>query len=129
VYNINSGHNAEILEKSRTLGGYSTFVYKVREYAQTFTLEEAMKKAVKYCVDNNILKTFLETHSSEVFNMLLTEWDTEEAKVVWREEGFEEGLEEGMEKGREETHQFFLELLNQGLTAEEMKQRLSQNSG
>jgi len=30
--------------------------------------------------------------------MLLMEWDTEEAKKVW----FEEGLEEGMEKGREE---------------------------
>jgi len=98
VYNINSGHNAEILEKSRTLGGYSAFVGKVREYEQTFALEEAMKKALKYCIDNDILKTFLETHSSEVFNMLLTEWDTEEAKVVWREEG----REEGREKGREE---------------------------
>jgi len=94
VYNINNGHNAEILEKSRTLGGYSVFVGKVREYAQTLTLEEAMKEAVKYCMDNDILKTFLETHSSEVFNMLLTEWDTEEAKLVWREEGREEGREE-----------------------------------
>jgi hypothetical protein len=94
VYNINHGHNAEILEKSRSLGGYSAFVGKVREYAQAFTLEEAMKEAVKYCMDNDILKTFLETHSSEVFNMLLTEWDTEEAKVVWREEGREEGREE-----------------------------------
>jgi len=76
-------------------------VGKVREYGQTLTLEEAMKEAVKYCVDNDILKTFLETHSSEVFNMLLTEWDTEEAKLVWREEGFEDGLEEGLEKGLE----------------------------
>jgi len=54
--------------------------------------------------------------------MLLTEWNSEEAKVVWREEG----IEIGMGIGREETRQFFLELLNQGLTAEEMKQRLSQ---
>jgi predicted transposase YdaD len=102
VYNINQGHNVEILEKSRTLGAYSAFIEKVREYEQTFTLEEAMKKAVKYCVENDILKTFLETHSSEVFNMLLTEWNTEEAKIVWREEGREDGLEEGLAKGREE---------------------------
>jgi predicted transposase/invertase (TIGR01784 family) len=38
--------------------------------------------------------------------MLITEWDTEEAKQVWYEEGLEEGLskgrEEGIEKGREE---------------------------
>ena len=33
--------------------------------------------------------------------MLLTEWNTEEAKVVWREEGFEDGLEEGMGIGME----------------------------
>jgi len=90
VYNINSGHNTEILEKSRTLGGYSAFVGKIREYEQTFPFEEAMKKALKYCMDNNILKTFLETHSSEVFNMLLTEWNLEDAKVAWREEGREE---------------------------------------
>ena len=93
VYNINHGHNAEILEKSRTLGGYSVFVEKVREYATNLSLEEAMKKAVKYCLDNNILKTFLETHSSEVFNMLL-EWNLEEAKTAWCEEAREEGREE-----------------------------------
>jgi flagellar biosynthesis/type III secretory pathway protein FliH len=32
--------------------------------------------------------------------MLLTEWNTDDAKVIWREEGWEEGLEEGLEKGR-----------------------------
>jgi len=101
VYNINHGHNAEILEKSRTLGDYSVFVEKIREYALSLPLEDAMKKAVKYCTDNNILKTFLETHSSEVFNMLL-EWNLEEAIAAWREEGLEEGLEKGIEKGREE---------------------------
>jgi hypothetical protein len=93
VYNINNGHNREILEKSRNLGGYSIFVDKVREYTLTFPLEEAMKKAVKYCMDNNVLKQFLETHSTEVFNMLLTEWNLEEAKIAWHEEGREEGLE------------------------------------
>jgi predicted transposase/invertase (TIGR01784 family) len=34
--------------------------------------------------------------------MLLTEWDTEEAKEVWYEEGLEDGLEKGREEGREE---------------------------
>jgi len=41
----------------------------------------------------NVLKQFLETHSAEVFNMLLTEWNLEEAKIAWHEEGREEGLE------------------------------------
>jgi predicted transposase/invertase (TIGR01784 family) len=30
--------------------------------------------------------------------MLLTEWNTEEAKVVWREEGREEGIVKGREE-------------------------------
>jgi len=54
--------------------------------------------------------------------MLLTEWDTEEAKSVWREEGREEGREEEREKNRK----FFLELLDQGLSTEEIKKRLSE---
>jgi hypothetical protein len=90
VYNINHGHNMEILEKSRNLGDYSIFVDRMREYALTLPLDEAMRKAVKYCIDNNILKIFLETHSTEVINMLLTEWNLEEAKVAWYEEGREE---------------------------------------
>ena len=34
--------------------------------------------------------------------MLITEWNTEEAKEVWYEEGMEEGLERGREEGREQ---------------------------
>ena len=97
VYNINHGHNVELLKKSGTLGDYSMFIGKIREYEKTLSHEEAMKNAIKYCMDNNILNPFLEDHGTEVFNMLLTEWNTEEAKEVW----FEEGLEAGMEKGKE----------------------------
>ena len=32
--------------------------------------------------------------------MLLEEWNIEDAKVVWREEGLEEGLEKGLNKGK-----------------------------
>ena len=99
VYNINKGHNAPIFKKSETLGGYSIFVDKIREYEKTMPREEAMKAAIKYCIENNILKEFFETNGSEVFNMLLTEWNTEEAKEVWFEEGLEMGREEGIEEG------------------------------
>jgi predicted transposase/invertase (TIGR01784 family) len=34
--------------------------------------------------------------------MLLTEWNSEDARKVWREEALEEGLEKGREKGRVE---------------------------
>ncbi|MCL2186575.1 MAG: hypothetical protein FWB86_12115 [Treponema sp.] len=46
--------------------------------------------------------------------MLLEEWNIEDAKEVWREEALEEGREQ------------VLELLEQGLSIEEIKNRLSQ---
>ncbi|MDR0442697.1 MAG: Rpn family recombination-promoting nuclease/putative transposase [Treponema sp.] len=124
VYNINKGHNTAITAKSATLGGYSVFVDKIREYKQSMPNEEAMKATIKYCMDNNVLKPFLETHSTEVFNMLLTEWNTEEAKEVW----FEEGLVEGMEKGMEKGIQYVMRLFDQGLSAAEVKRRLEQTT-
>jgi hypothetical protein len=36
----------------------------------------------------------LEENSTEVINMLLTEWNIDEAKEVWREEAREESREE-----------------------------------
>ena len=38
------------------------------------------------------------------------------------------GIEEGMEKGEEKSRQYFLELLNQGLTIDEIKERLQQEA-
>jgi predicted transposase YdaD len=99
VYNINRGHNKGIVEKCRELEGYSVFIAKVREFkAETGDNEQAMKKAIKYCIENNILKKFLETNASEVLNMLLTEWNTVEYGEVQREEGREEGRKEGREE-------------------------------
>jgi hypothetical protein len=95
VYNINPGHNGEILKKCRELNGYSVFVDKVRGYAKTIPDEKvAFKKAINDCIEHDILREFLQLHSSEVLNMLLTEWKLEDALAVEREEGREEGREE-----------------------------------
>jgi len=123
VYNINCGHNSEILRKCETLDNYSFFMGKIREYENGGNkVEKAVKNAIEYCIEKDILKDFLETHASEVINMLLTEWNLDEAVDVAREEGYEEGRE----KTREEDQQYFLELLDQDLTKEEIKERLQQ---
>jgi flagellar biosynthesis/type III secretory pathway protein FliH len=114
VYNINEGKNAEILQRCETLQGYSVFVARTREFAAELAgdrklgelsndeREEAMRRAITWCIDHGVLKSFLEIHGSEVRNMLFDEWKLEEALVVEREEGREEGLEEGLERGRAE---------------------------
>ena len=102
VININEGRNTDIASRCRKLYEYSAFIAKIREYERELgDKSEAMKKAINYCLNHDIMKEFLETHSSEVENMLITEWNTEEAKQVWYEEGVEDGIEKGLERGQE----------------------------
>ena len=71
VININQGRNEGIARKCRTLAEYSAFVEKVREHQKECgILEEAIKKAIIFCREHDILKEFLEKNATEVFNML-----------------------------------------------------------
>ena len=100
VININSDVHNIILDKSITLNGYSYFVYLVREYQEQFKtkieksnlLEYSIKKAIETCIEKDILNDFLKSNGSEVINMLSTEFNLEDAKLVWKQEAFEEGM-------------------------------------
>ena len=103
VININEGRNEGIAARCKKLAEYSVLVAKVREFqCGNESLEESIKKAVAYCQKHDILKEYLEIHASEVLNMLLTEWNTEDAIAFAREEGREDGWEEGRAEGLEE---------------------------
>jgi hypothetical protein len=67
VININQGRNEAKVRRCKLLNEYSAFIAKVREFIrQGSDREEAMKQAIKYCREHDILKEFLETHSTEV---------------------------------------------------------------
>jgi len=118
VLNINEGRNVAIVNRCRKLAEYSAFMARIYDYwKETGDFEEAIKKAIKYCEKHDILKGYLQIHGSEVLNMILTEWNTEDAIAFAREEGREDGLE----KGREE----IFKLLELGLSLEEIKLRLA----
>ncbi|MCL2100314.1 MAG: hypothetical protein FWH22_01205, partial [Fibromonadales bacterium] len=63
------------------------------------------------CIRRDILLYFLEKHSSEIENMLLTEWNWDDALEVAREEA------------REEERAELLTLLRQGYTLHEIEQK------
>ena len=65
-------------------------------------LKEAIDLAVRECIEEDILRDFLEQHRREVCDMCLTEFDEKKYEDVLREEGREEGLAEGLKKGRSE---------------------------
>jgi len=116
VYNINQGHNPEILKKSTTLDNYSILISKIWEYRNSkLTLEESLKHAIKYCISNNVLKDFLKKHSSEVFSMLYGEYRLEDEIAVVKRETWEEACEVTREE-RDRT--IACNLLEKGATPE-----------
>ena len=122
VYNINQGHNENLIRRCGKLKEYSVFVAKVRELEMgRLDRKGAMEDAVKWCIAHGILKEFLETHGSEVVNMLLTEWNLEDALAVEREEGIEEGIEKGREENLVETVK---NLLDFGMKPEQISRAL-----
>ena len=131
IYNINYEKAPEIIARSKSLNDYSLFVHTVKMGVQSGkTFDEAVEDAVVYCIRNDIMKEFLELHGSEVSNMLLSEWNMDEALEVAKEEGMEEafadgfagGVEYGLERGIEQGLEQGMELgVAQGEAAEREK--------
>ena len=101
AYNINEMSDSRLLEKSRALKGYSVFVAQIRrKTAAGVCLEGAVKQAIRYCIEQDLLaEYFLEREMEEVFDMVSFKWDPELAKRVQLQEAQEIGMEKGMEKG------------------------------
>jgi len=125
VLNINQGRNPEILTNCNTLNGYSIFISKIREYSASLPLDESIKAAIKYCIGNNILAHFLKEHGSEVVNMLTDDFTVEEIAAIRSKEAWEEGWEKGYNESRE----YFIELLSQGFSVEELRKRVNDWQG
>lgn len=97
MYNINYGHNRELMEKCRRLGEYSEFVSVLRKFTDgRRDKKEALSEAVDYCIGNGILEDVLRKKRSQVLGMLLEEFDVEKYERTLRKEGREEGREEGI---------------------------------
>ena len=98
---------------------YAVFVAKIKRYRDSMELKEAIDLAVRECIEENVLRDFLEQHRREVCDMCLTEFDEKKYEDVLREEGREEGLAEG----RSEERKTLLEIvqkLKEGKTPEQL---------
>ncbi|MDE6750062.1 MAG: hypothetical protein K2K21_13520 [Lachnospiraceae bacterium] len=95
VYNINLGHNQELLEACQLLKEYTQYVEQVRTFAKELPFPEAVGKAVDYCIMNGILSDFLSKNRAEAIAMSIFEYDEEKHIQSEREEWREIGREEG----------------------------------
>lgn len=95
--NVNPSAKHPLLEQSRAMYEYSTFIGRTREYAaRGLPGREALQNAIEGCIRDGIMSEFLRHHGSEVINMLFTKYNVEDALEVRVEERFEEGLQEGI---------------------------------
>ncbi|MDR2732205.1 MAG: Rpn family recombination-promoting nuclease/putative transposase [Fibromonadaceae bacterium] len=124
IYNINEGSNQQFAQKSKTLSDYEIFIYLTREYCKSMGRDEAIERAVKECINRDVLRKFLEERVREVNSMIFGEWDWDVAKEVWQEEAREEGVVEGIGIGKAMGMEKILSLLDRD-TAAEIKKRLS----
>lgn len=94
------------------------------------TLETAVDEAVRSCIKEDILKSFLEKHRMEVKNVILTEFDEETYRKSLLDEGREEGLREGLTEGilRERTDSLLRYFQKKGVLSEDLKERISRET-
>jgi predicted transposase/invertase (TIGR01784 family) len=117
VYNINKGHNEGILRKCKYLQEYAMFIDEVFKRLKSGMAaserKNAVYEAIRYCIENNIMREFLMEHEKEVLDMLVTEVKFADLEESIREEGIEEGIEKGIEK-------VALEMLREGFRLQDI---------
>ena len=108
--NINFGKNKKLLEQCQTLKEYAIYVKKVRTYAKSMKVEEAVDRAVTECINEGILREFLLQNRKEaVFEVV-------------RKDEYEKGHQEGIIEGKVES---ILELLEDiGTIPDKVRERI-----
>ena len=100
MYNINCGHNKELMEKCRKLWEYSYFIGQIRHYRnEGKNLEKAAELAVSDCLDQGILTEILGKERAAVMRFILEEFDQKKYEKVIREDGYEDGYASGTKDG------------------------------
>ena len=99
MLNINLGKNRKLLEQCQTLKEYAIYVKKVRSYAKSMKVEEAVDCAVTECINEGILREFLLQNRKEAVEMSIFEYDEEAVFEIVRKDEYEKGLQEGIQEG------------------------------
>ena len=100
-HNIAYGSEKMLLRMSRPLHDYSFFLNCIKtNIAGGMERVRAIREAMRYCMEHDVMKEFLQEHESEVIDMVNFEWNQKD---------FEEAVcEEGRAKGREEEKSAFI---------------------
>ncbi len=95
MVNLNDGKNEDLLNNCRPLKDYMTLINEIRKNSKIMNFENAVDAAVTYCIEHDVLKTFLLKHRAEVKDVCITEYDEKTFVDGIRAEGRAEGRTEG----------------------------------
>ena len=93
VININDGHNKALMEQCKKLKEYAQYVARVRKYQKIMPLKSAVERAIKECIEEDILADFLRKNRAEVIAMSIFEYNQKEEEELLRREEYEAGAE------------------------------------
>ena len=88
---MGSLYNPELMETSKTLREYAEYVKRVRQYAKQLAITDAVERAITECIQEGILREFLEKNRAEARAVSIYEYNEEEHMRMEREEFFEKG--------------------------------------
>lgn len=98
LLNISGTNNRKLKEACRTLRDYAIYTDKIRTYAETMELPEAVDRAINECIEEDVLRDFLMEHKAEARAMSIFEYDQERHMQQEREAGIEKGRRQGEEQ-------------------------------
>ena len=93
VININVDKENPVLNRCEALKEYSEFMEQVRFNVEN-EIPEALTVAIKQSIKQGFLSEYLSRKSTEVENMLLTEYDYDTDIAVQRQEAYEDGSQQ-----------------------------------
>lgn len=100
MYNINLGHNRELMEQCKLLEEYAVFIDKIRKYEnQGMPVAEAVDTACRECISQNILRAFLLKNRSEVEDMFMADYDPKRQRRLDRRDAYNDGKADGITQG------------------------------
>lgn len=120
VINVNYESGAQLLQKCKTLQGYSLFVHKVRLYhEETGDLEYAVDRAIRECIADNILTDFLSRQKGEIMSVLEVNLTREERDKVREYDGYVRGK---LEENRRVTLEFAVKMKSMQIPVEQISE-------
>ena len=100
LVNLRYNKDNEILNRSKTLMGYSKLVTYVKEdLSEGKSLMDSIRAAIQRCIREGHLVDFLKKHGEEIEKMKFYEFTLEEYRDLIEKEAAEQGLAQGIEQG------------------------------